>query len=294
MTWEDWIPALSTSTALGVIGFALGVIFKAEVERRVQHRFDKQLEELRSKLNQDEEEFRANLRRKDEELAALRSGALSGLMNRNAALDNRRLEAAQKLWEAVVNLRPLKSLSEISKVIKMDAAIAAASDQSAESKKMREFGEFLWRTFKLDELPPIDAADRERLFISPDAWAHFLAYRAVLGVAFAQIAAIRGGLGSNMLSEPKSLFDMVTAVMPHLGDYLNKNGLKALPYIVDILENALFQKLFNSLDEQKVDEHMVERAARINEIANRFMDTGPKVNIPESLRVRDSLKAPLF
>jgi len=91
MTWTDWIPAISTSTLLTVIGFLVGTYYKAKVEKGVQHNLDQKLEELRAKLRRDEEGLKAELRSRDDQIAALRSGALSGMATRQAALDKRRL-----------------------------------------------------------------------------------------------------------------------------------------------------------------------------------------------------------
>jgi hypothetical protein len=79
MTWTDWIPAISTSSLLTVIAVIVGPFYKAKVEKGIQHNFDQKLEELRAKLRSDEEQLKADLRSKDDEIAALRSGALSGM-----------------------------------------------------------------------------------------------------------------------------------------------------------------------------------------------------------------------
>jgi hypothetical protein len=97
MTWTDWIPAISTSSLLTVIGVIVGTYYKAKVEKGIQHNFDQKLEELRAQLRRDEEQLKADLRTRDDEIAALRSGALSGMASRQAALDKRRLEAIEKV-----------------------------------------------------------------------------------------------------------------------------------------------------------------------------------------------------
>jgi hypothetical protein len=103
MIWTDWIPAISTSSVLTVIGVIVGTYYKAKVEKGIQHSFDQKLEELRAKLRRDEEELKADLRSTDNEIAALRSGPLSGMASRQATLDKRRLEAIEKLWSTVID-----------------------------------------------------------------------------------------------------------------------------------------------------------------------------------------------
>jgi hypothetical protein len=79
VTWTDWIPEISTSSVLTVIGVIVGTYYKAKVERAIQHNFDEKPEALKAQLRRDEEQLKADLRARDDEIAALRSGALSGM-----------------------------------------------------------------------------------------------------------------------------------------------------------------------------------------------------------------------
>ena len=120
MTWTDWIPAISTSSLLTVIAVIIGPFYKAKVEKGIQHNFDQKLEELRAKLRSDEEQLKADRRSRDDEIAALRSGALSGMAGRQAALDKRRLEAIEKLWSAVIDRWQWKHLARLVGSLNMD------------------------------------------------------------------------------------------------------------------------------------------------------------------------------
>jgi hypothetical protein len=165
MTWTDWIPAISTSSVLTVIGVIVGKYYKAKVEKGIQHNFDQKLEELRAQLRRDEEELKADLRSRDDEIAALRSGALSGMVSRQAALDKRRLEAVEKLWSAVIDRWQWKNLARLVGSMNMEYTLNAAAQQNEEGRKPREFAEVIWKTAGLDDnLKPLESVDKERPF----------------------------------------------------------------------------------------------------------------------------------
>ena len=152
----DWIPAISTSSVLTVIGFIVGTYYKAKVEKAVQHNFDGKLEALKAQLRRDDEQLKADLRARDDDIAALRSGALSGMATRQAALDKRRLEAIEKVWSAVIDRWQWKNLAKMVGSLNMEVTLKAAAQQNQEGQKMREFAEMIWKSAGLgtNELKP--------------------------------------------------------------------------------------------------------------------------------------------
>src|SRR5437879_2292452 len=105
---------LSTLSATALLSLALWLFHAVIITRlakSVQHEFDDKLETIRTDLRKSEELFRADLRSKETQIAALRSGAIAGLVSRQAALDKRRLEAVDQLWSALTSLAPLRIAS---------------------------------------------------------------------------------------------------------------------------------------------------------------------------------------
>jgi hypothetical protein len=84
--------------ALGTIG---GYFLKARIDKGVQHGFDRKLEELKALLRKEELARQADNAARDAKIAALRDGALSGMNARLVGLDQRRLRAAERIWQAV-------------------------------------------------------------------------------------------------------------------------------------------------------------------------------------------------
>ncbi len=106
-----WLPAL-TSTGLLAAALWFGrELISTRLTKSVQHEFDKKIEAIRTELRTSEERFKAQLREKEAEIAALRSGALSVLASRQAALDKRRLEAVDQIWSAFNALTPARSIA---------------------------------------------------------------------------------------------------------------------------------------------------------------------------------------
>ena len=93
MSFLDWVPAISTTALLGFALWLLRSVISTRLAKSVQHEFDSKLEALRTNFRKNEESFKADLRAKETQIEALRSGAMAGLANRQAALDKRRIEA---------------------------------------------------------------------------------------------------------------------------------------------------------------------------------------------------------
>ena len=60
------------------------------------------------------------------EAAALRDLALSGLANRQALLDDRRLEAVERIWPAVGGFACAKGMAATMSIMKFEASAKAA------------------------------------------------------------------------------------------------------------------------------------------------------------------------
>lgn len=285
MTWTEWIPAISTSSLLAAIAFLVGTYYKAKVEKGVQHNLDQKLEELRAKLRRDEEGFKADLRARDDQIAALRSGALSGMASRQAALDKRRLDAIEKLWSHVIDRWQSKLLARMAAPIKMEVAIDAAAQQNEEGRKIREFAEVIWNTAGIiDNTEPRDWIDKERPFLSPIVWAIFSAYRHVLALPIAQITVMRTGVGRKMLADPKGILEMVKSALPHQANYIDKYGTTGLPYLIEELEEKLLSEIVISLESTTSDAKSVEQAAVILEAVDKVVaSTVPQIVLPADL-----------
>src|SRR4029077_11024920 len=101
--------------------------FKPTYEKWVQHRFDRSLEQFKFERREAEKKLKSELSKQQRELDALRAGALSGIATRNTMLDKRRIEAIEKLWAAVIDLRPFATGTAAVKKIDLVKMLQAAN-----------------------------------------------------------------------------------------------------------------------------------------------------------------------
>jgi hypothetical protein len=283
---REWIPAVTSSTILAILSFISATYYKAKVEKSIQHKLDNRLESARSVFRKEEEALRADLRTKGEQIAALRSGPLSGLASRFAAIDKRRLEAIDKLWSAVVKNSQFKMAAKMTATIKMEVALDSATRQDSEGAKLREFATVIWNACGLENLKEAEAPDKERPFVTPLAWAVFSAHRLVLAHPVAQLAALRAGVGAKLLADPKPMLDLVKTALPHQASFIEKFGTNGLTLLIDELEETLLSELQRSMHSPDADQANIEQAAAILKAADKLAEsTQQTVKPPASVAV---------
>lgn len=269
----EWSAAITSSLVVSLAGIVAGTYYKAKVEKAIQHNFDTKLEALRAGFRMDEEALRAELQAKGEQIAALRGGALSGLASRKAAIDQRRLEALDRVWAAATNKAQYKSAARMSASINMDVALDAAAKQDAEGAKLREFATVIWNAAGLENLKAYDSAHSERPFLPPLVWALYSALSQVLSHPVAQLAAMRTGAGGKALIDPKPMLDLVKSALPHQTAFIDQFGVGGLAYLIDELEEALLREIQRALHNPNVDQASLEQAAAILKAAEKLAKT---------------------
>lgn len=258
-----WFPALTTTGLFaGALWLARETI-SAWLTRSIQHEFDKKLESVRSDFRAAEERLKAELREKEAEISALRSGALSALASRQAALDRRRLEAVDQLWSAFNSLAPARGLAATMSVVKFDTAAQVAE----RDPKARQLFQAIGAGFDQSKIDQ-NGADRARPFVSPMAWAVFTAYRAVTMHSVMRWHVLKGGLGTNDFADRQAIEKLVVAALPHYKDYLEKHGPDVYYYVLEALETKLLLELQAMLASNAYDKAGLEQAAEIIRQAN--------------------------
>jgi hypothetical protein len=253
----DWIPAVSTTALFALALWLFRSLITTRLTKSVQHEFDGKLETLR-----------ADLKRKEDQITALRSGALSGLVSRQAVLDKRRLKAVDQLWAAVRSLAALKMAAGVMATFKFDAAAHAAA-------KNQNFRELLKAMAPLPDPQKIfkNESWSARPFVSPLAWALFAAYQAILALATLQLKILQAGLDMPEVVNPDKAVDLVKAALPHQAEYVAKYGPAAFPHLLDELETLLLIELRRVLEGAESDAASIARAASILKTAAGLMET---------------------
>lgn len=273
----DWIPAVSTTSLLAFAAWLMRSVITTRLTKSVQHEFDSKLEVLRTQLRNNEESFKADLRAKDAQIELLRSGAISGLASRQAALDKRRIEAVDQLWSAVTELAPAKGASAWMAVIKFDAA----AKEAAKNPQFRQVFEALGSGLDLKKLGSTGAS-KVRPFVSDMAWAIFSAYQAILLFAVTQLHILKSGLNVPDVLDTSAINKLIQAALPHQSAYLEKYGVAGYHYLVDELESRLLKELQNILKGQESDRASVEQAAAILQEVERVNETISKATTKQA------------
>lgn len=262
-----WFHNLLAAVAASAVVSALAVVFmKALIEKGVQHTLDRQLEALKGQIRQDDERFKADLQTQQAQIGALRSGALSGLASRQAALDNRRAQAAERLWAETVELGRFRVLSMTVAALKIETLLDMAAGSGRDAAKVREFADTVLKASNINSPSDValgNAPDKERLFVAPIAWAMFSAYRLMLTYPAMLLMMAKAGVEKGLLKGHSLTLQPIKDAMPEYSEFIDKFGLSSLGELVKPMEEKLLRALQDGLKGEDADAAAIERAASI-------------------------------
>jgi hypothetical protein len=265
----DWAGIVAIGLyAVSCIGVFVGRNWiKARIERSVQHGFDAELEAIRADLRKAEETFKSDLRLREQELSALRDGVLSGRAQRQAALDKRRMEAVERVWQAVGHLGRYKTLSGFMNVLDYDKLSQAATSNPV---LRTMFKDMAGEPSAIDS--PEISVQSEQPFISELAWAYFTAYRAILFNAFSRAKLLELGVEEPLkLLKEGYVEGLIKVAVPHWSDYVDNRGKFGFHILLDHLEDYLLTELRKMLEGADVDQAGLQRAAQIMEASKQVI-----------------------
>ncbi|NEX63428.1 hypothetical protein [Noviherbaspirillum galbum] len=258
-----WFSSVTTAGLLAAAAWLSREWISARLTKTIQHEFDLKLEKVRAEIRDSEEKLKARIREKEGEIAALRSGALSALATRQAAIDKRRLEAIDQLWNAFNVLGPVRSLAAAMTLIKFESA-AQIAERDPNARKMFEM---MGAGLDLTKLDHSDA-DKARPFVTPMAWAVYVAIRAVAMHGAIRWMILKGGLGQKDLGDTEQVRTLVVKVLPHYENYLKEHGFAVYDQVLRALEDELLKELNAMMSGVEADKATLERAADIIRKAN--------------------------
>ncbi len=261
VTWAGSLGFLG-GTVVTLVSFLGGTFFRAWIEKSIEAKFDRDIEDIRSQMRQS-----------DRRVEAIRDSALSAAAHSNDILTKRRIDAIERLWASAAGLRRFKFGASAAQKINMEEAIEIAGQQDAEGQAVREFAEQILKATTLEKAPMPDSPDAERLFVSPLAWALFSTYRSVLALALMQLTAMRAGVGKSFLKRPDDLIEAVKTALPHQSGFIDRYGVDGLNFLVEELEEKLFATLLENLKTPSADADNVARAAEIMKAVERAAES---------------------
>jgi hypothetical protein len=230
--------------ALGsLIALAVRTWVIAAVNRRVDAKFERELEAVRS-----------DLRLKEGKINALQANVLSGHAGRQALLDKRRLQAIETLWPSVLRLDEFKISATMMTMLKINAVEKRAQTDA----KLREFLSGFSSGDLRERLTSI-GGEIERLFVPVSVWMVFEAYRNLLVYCFVRLKSAAYGIPDteNMWDED-TVFKAIKSVMPHVAQHIDKHGISAAAHLADPLRDLLIKSLRASLISSESDEQILK------------------------------------
>lgn len=265
MQLADWIPALTTTGLISLALWLSRALITARLTRSVQHEFDERIEQLKSEFRAAEKTLEARLAERSAELESLRAGALSGITQRRALVDKRRLEAVDQLWGTLIANHSARSLAMTMSVMKLENI----AEKVGGDDRLREFIKAAGAGFdpsKLDYVP----ASLARPHVSDMAWALFSAMQAITSYYVAHWIALSRGIDSRGMVADQAVQKLILAVIPEYKGYLETHGLSASYHLLERLESLLLTELKRMTTDSQQDKESVEQAAQILEHARNL------------------------
>ena len=243
--FSNWLPALTSTGALAATLWFARTFIEKRLSSSVQHKFDRKIEELRS-----------DIRVREGEIEALRKNAISG---------QRRVEAVDKLWSAMLTMGRLKWSSQFMSIIKFEGAAAAAEDE----ENTRKFFETLAKSNPNPEELKHEG-DQQRPFVTPVVWALFSAYRSILMYAYLQLEVLKNGLPAKFLKDGSDIADLIKKVAPEYSTYMDEFGSGGFHFMLDTLEEKTLAAMRAMLDGAEYDQTELKRASEILKAAEQL------------------------
>lgn len=282
----QWLPALATSGGLVLLLAGAAPFLYKLLEQAARAGFEAQLESIRAEFRREEERLRAELRTRDGDIAAIRQGALSALSSRQAAHDARRLQAVERVWQAVCERSQLKMLCIWCQSVKMDRLLPTAAGGGPDSDSTARFAESILKAVGLEKPPavPFSNPQSERPFLSPVIWATFTAYLAVVLARYVQLNLAKEKLDPKFLKGPHETIEMVKRMLPHQAAFLDQYGESGLNFLVDEIEEKLLKEIGAYLNGDEADLRSVAQANEITRMADGLMAGRSRAEVPAVLQ----------
>lgn len=247
---EEWIPAITTTSIFGGLLWLGRSLIITRLKNSVKYEFDRKLEVIRSELKS-----------KEAQIESLRSGAMSGLITRQGALYQRKIQAIDQIWSSVKELEKGKYISSMLGSLNIEESMK----QSGRDLKFTDFINTIACNFDLADLD-MSGSKFARPFLTPLAWAYYSAYFTVI----IQAAVITNILKIGVPDPEKYLklensSNLLKAVLPSWSDYIDQHGISGHHHLLDEVEKLLLAELKNMQDGHEDDKENTIRAAKINQ-----------------------------
>jgi hypothetical protein len=275
---EWWVSAGTSSVLFVVAGWLVRQLLVTRLTNSVEDEFNKSLEKYRAELKASEENLKAALKAKEADVSALRSSAISSLANRQTKLDDRKLQAVDDIWTAVIELAPAKFTSSLMVSIKFEEMAEAAVNDP----RVREILGLFEKNIDPNNFRHKNSPAKSRPFVSPMLWASFSAYSAILMQAVMRAYAIKSGVGARDFMDNEKISALLKSVLPHQSGYVDKFGPSAYHHLVEEIETKIIHEMHLTISGVDSDEASVKQAAKILELSSSLLTDTSVKSVPSA------------
>ena len=210
------------------------------------------------------EKLKAEIKSNESDILALRSGALSGVVERQKVLFSKQVLAVEKLWANVILLMPAKNASMLMQAVDYDEW-AKKSERDGDVRKTFEMmGN---STFQFEKIKKLNALDI-RPFVSEILWAYYWSYQSILIHDLTKIQLIKIGTYVEKIDDTKHLERLLVAALPEYKETIENNKTTSYYHFLELLENKILDEIKKILDGGESDKDNIEKAKTILDIAN--------------------------
>jgi len=257
-----------TAVLIGVVVWFARNLILVRVKNAVAHEFNTKLEALKN-----------DLRSKEAEIASIRDMAATLAAGRDQAVEVRRLQAIDEIWEGfrnakkyswAVNTLGTMNLTEVANTIENDP-------------KLQKFFETLHpgEPKSLD----LDVADLARPWVSGLAWAYFSAYSSMVAYCNLWVHTAKIGLNPEKFVKREHVNKLLAVAIPEVTFDADKDNSHLYVSAGKLLETKMIVELRSAIRGEELDAEMIERARKIAEAANS-VDTNISKVVHEVSRAR--------
>jgi len=277
MTITDLLSTTAVSVAsVAAIAWLLRTWIGAKLTADISHRLNQELESQKSEHRQYEELVRSQFAERGAQIAALQASSLAGLNGRQRQRVVRQFWAVEVLWSAVVHQGPMKTASSMLQSINY----AAAAEEAPKNANVRLMFQTLAPLTALKEGGPTSSdIGKARLHVSPLTWSLCQAHGTVIMYAAFKVKLRAEGYDGKLYWKEDEMVKLVKAVLPHQSSFIDQYGLLSLDFLVDELEDAVFNALRRELAGDEEDAGAVTRAAAIMHLVNNATPSQTKPTV---------------
>ncbi len=255
----DWVTALLSTSLVGLALWFSRSFITEHLKNSIKHDYEKKIENLRDELRKSEASFKFELRAKESEVESLRKGALSGIVTRHEKLYQRKIQAADQLWGAIISLGTIKYISKLMATINFETV----ANESARNPQFKEIFSMIDKGCSAENIDTTEASIA-RPFLPPLVWALFSAYRSIIIHAYIKMQAIKSGVDKDF-TDVEGVARLVKEALPdpEYTAYIEKHGPSAYYYLLETLETKMLSEIEKVLKDESSDKESIEAAGRI-------------------------------